>query len=199
MIWSVLGRLWLRLRGWTLEAPPPAVPPKFVVIAAPHTSAWDLPFMLATAYALGIRISWFGKDTLVRRPLGRLLRSAGGIPIDRRAPHEVVRRTAELFRDSERMVLAIPPEGTRRRVEYWKSGFYYLALESGVPIGFGFLDYERRRAGLGRFLSPTGDVRRDMDTVRAFYSGIRGRQRERESVPRLKEEDDVSRALPRVS
>jgi 1-acyl-sn-glycerol-3-phosphate acyltransferase len=188
----VLGRLWLRLFGWTLAPLPAVIPPKFVVIAAPHTSAWDLPFMLATAGALGIRISWFGKHTLFSRSFGWLLRSAGGIPIDRRAPHHIVRQTAELFRTSERLALAIPPEGTRRRVEYWKSGFYYIALDSGVPIGLGFLDYERRRAGLGPLVSPTGDVRRDMEIVRAFYRDIRGRHCERESPPRLREEDAPS-------
>src|SRR5205807_1091601 len=94
----VLGRLWLRLFGWTLHPPPAEVPTKFVFVAAPHTSGWDLPFMLATAYALGIPISWFGKHTLFRPPLGRLLRALGGIAVDRQASHDVVRRTAELFR-----------------------------------------------------------------------------------------------------
>ena len=145
--------------------------------------------MLATAYALGIRISWFGKHTLFGRSFGWLMRRLGGIPIDRRAPHEVVDRTAEMFRTRERMVLAVPPEGTRQKVRYWKSGFYYIALHSGVPIGLGFLDYEKKLCGLGPLVSPTGDVRRDMDTIRAFYREIRGRNPERQSQPRLKEED----------
>jgi 1-acyl-sn-glycerol-3-phosphate acyltransferase len=195
----VLGRLWLRLFGWTLESPPAVIPPKFVVIAAPHTSAWDLPFMLATACSLGIPISWFGKHTLFSRPFGWLLRSVGGIPIDRRTPHDMVRQTVTMFRTSERLALAIPPEGTRRRVEYWKSGFYYIALESGVPIGLGFLDYARRRAGLGLLVSPTGDVRRDMEIVRTFYRDIRGKRRERESMPRLREEDAASSPVARAS
>jgi len=190
-----LGRLWLRLFGWTLQTPPAVVPLKFVFIAAPHTSGWDLPFMLATAAALGIRISWFGKHTLFGPSCGWLMRRLGGIPIDRRAPHDVVQRTAEMFRARDRMVLAVPPEGTRRKVKYWKSGFYHIALQSGAPIGLGFLDYERKRCGLGPLVSPTGDVRRDMDEIRAFYRQIRGRNRELESEPRLEEED----ALPSVA
>src|SRR6185369_14653526 len=135
----VLGRLWLRLFGWTLECHALAIPAKFVFIAAPHTSGWDLPFMLATAGALGIRITWFGKDALFGHGLGPLMRALGGIPIDRRASHDVVSRTAELFGTSGRLVLGIPPEGTRRKVECWRSGFYHIAVRSGVPIGLGFL------------------------------------------------------------
>jgi 1-acyl-sn-glycerol-3-phosphate acyltransferase len=172
---------------------PAALPPKFVFIAAPHTSGWDLPFMLATAYALGIRISWFGKHALFTPWLGWLMRGLGGIPIDRGAPHEVVRRTAEMFRARERLVLAIPPEGTRRKVTHWKSGFYYISLRSGAPIGLGFLDYEKKLCGLGPLIAPTGDVRRDMDEIRAFYRPIRGKHRELESEPRLKEEDEPLR------
>lgn len=146
--------------------------------------------MLATAYALGIRISWLGKHTLFEHPLGWLMRWLGGIPVDRRAPHDVVSRTAEMFRTCERLVLAVPPEGTRRKVKYWRSGFYHMSLQSGVPIGLGFLDYRRQLCGLGPLISPTGDVRHDMDTIRAFYREIHGKNLERESEPRLKEEDE---------
>jgi len=184
-----LGRLWLRLFGWTLHPLPAVVPPKFVFVAAPHTSGWDLPFMLATAYALGIPISWFGKHTLFGPGLGRLMRALGGLPIDRQASHDVVRQTAELFRTSPRLVLAVPPEGTRRKVEYWRSGFYHIALGSGVPIGLGFLDYGKKVCGLGSLITPTGDVGRDMDTIRAFYRNIRAKHPALASEPRLREED----------
>ena len=198
MVARLLGRLWLRLFGWKLHALPAVVPRKFVFIAAPHTSGWDLPFMLATSFALGIRISWFGKHTLFGHGLGRLMRSLGGIPIDRQASHDVVSRTAEMFRTRERLVLAIPPEGTRRKVRYWKSGFYHIALQSRVPIGLGFLDYDKKRCGLGPLIAPTGDVRRDMDEIRAFYRDIRGRHPGLECEPLLKEEDEASRRIVQV-
>jgi 1-acyl-sn-glycerol-3-phosphate acyltransferase len=185
----VLGELWLRLFGWKLHVRPAVVPLKFVFIAAPHTSAWDLPFMLATACALEIRIAWLGKHTLFGPVLGRLLRSLGGIPIDRRAAHDVVSHAAEMFGSRERLVLGVPPEGTRRKVTYWKSGFYHIALRSGVPIGLGFLDYGNKRCGLGPLLTPTGDVRRDMEAIRAFYRDIRGKNPGLQSEPRLREED----------
>jgi 1-acyl-sn-glycerol-3-phosphate acyltransferase len=159
-----------------------------VLIAAPHTSNWDLPFMLATAYVMRVRVSWFGKHTIFIPPWGWLLRRLGGIPVDRRAPHSLVSQMAERFKQSDYLVLAVPPEGTRSRVGLWKSGFYHIAAESGVPIGLGYLDYDRKLCGLGMFVTPSGDVRQDMDKIRAFYRDIRGKHPALESEPRLQEE-----------
>jgi 1-acyl-sn-glycerol-3-phosphate acyltransferase len=161
---------------------------KFVLIAAPHTSNWDFPFMLATAYAMRVRISWFGKHTLFLPPWGWLMRKLGGIPVDRRAPQSLVSQMAERFRSSGELVLAVPPEGTRGKVDVWKSGFYRIASESGVPIGLGYLDYERKLCGLGMFVMPSGNVKEDMDKIRGFYQSIRGKYPELESEPRLREE-----------
>lgn len=190
---SLIGRAWLRVFGWSLDRPD-SVPPKFVFIAAPHTSTWDFPFMIATAWALEIDISWLGKHTLFEPPFGWFFRAMGGIPVDRRSPQNLVQQVVERFAKSERLVLGIPPEGTRRKVDYWKSGFYHIASGAGVPIGFSFLDFERRRAGLGAFVTPTGDVRADMDRVRAFYEDIRGKHPDKQGVPRLREEEPESRA-----
>ena len=96
--------------------------------------------MLATAYAMRVRISWFGKHTLFIPPWGWLVRMLGGIPVDRRAPHSLVTQMAEKFRTSNYLVLAVPPEGTRSKVDLWKSGFYHIASQSGVPIGLAYLD-----------------------------------------------------------
>jgi len=187
MLSALLGRTWLRLFGWKIQGEAPHYR-KFVFIAAPHTSNWDLPFMLATAYALGVRISWFGKHTIFAFPLGWFLRKLGGIPVDRRSPQSLVALMAEKFRSSDYLVLAVPPEGTRSKVALWKSGFYHIAVESRVPIGLGYLDYERKLSGLGMFVMPTGSVYEDMNKVRGFYRNIRGRYPNLESEPRLKEE-----------
>ena len=95
---------------------------------------------------------------------------------------------AERFKSSDEIVLAVPPEGTRSKVKLWKSGFYHIAAESGVPIGLGYLDYDRKLCGLGMFVIPSGNVDKDMDKIRAFYRNIRGRYPQLESEPRLKEE-----------
>src|SRR5436853_1786009 len=111
-----LGRLWLWLFGWKICGEDSTYR-KFVFIAAPHASNWDFPFMLATAYAMRVRISWFGKHTLFNPPWGWLLRKLGGIPVDRRAPQTLVMQMAEKFKNSDALVLAVPPEGTRSKVD----------------------------------------------------------------------------------
>jgi len=128
-----LGRSWLGVFGWQIQGEDSSCR-KFVLIAAPHTSNWDLPFMLAAAYVMRVHISWFGKYTLFTPPWGWLLRRLGGIPVDRRAPQSLVTQMVEQFRKRDYLVLAVPPEGTRRRVDFWKSGFYHIASQSGVPI-----------------------------------------------------------------
>lgn len=189
-----IGKAWMKFFGWKVEG---EIPPnaKFVFIAAPHTSNWDLPFMLGTAWSLRADISWLGKHTLFdgKGPLGRpfawWMKSLGGLPVDRRAPQGLVAQVVEMFKKADYLVLAVPPEGTRSKVEYWKSGFYHIALGAQVPIGLGYLDFENKVGGLGGFVMPTGDVKADMDKIRAFYADKRGKFPEFECVPRLREED----------
>jgi 1-acyl-sn-glycerol-3-phosphate acyltransferase len=183
-----MGRTWMGVFGWRVEGGPPATR-KFVFIAAPHTSNWDLPFMLATAYILGLRVSWLGKHTLFEGPWGWFMKALGGIPVDRRSKHNMVQQVAERFANSDELMLAVPPEGTRKKVEYWKSGFYHIARAAQVPVVMGFLDFGRKVAGLGPPLNTTGDVRADMDQIRAFYRDIRGKIPELECTPRLREEE----------
>ncbi len=182
-----IGRLWLWFFGWKVEGEA-ATYRKFVLIAAPHTSGWDLPFMLATAYVMRVHISWFGKHTLFAPPFGWFMRRLGGIPVDRRSPHSLVMQMAQKFRSSDDLILAVAPESTRRKVEVWKSGFYHIATASEVPIGLGYLDYSRKLGGLGMFVVPSGNVIEDMNKVRAFYRNVRGKYPELESDPRLREE-----------
>ena len=183
-----LGRAWMGAFGWRVDGALPETR-KFVFIAAPHTSNWDLPFMLAAAYILGLQISWLGKHTLFQGPFGWFMKALGGIPVDRTSPHGLVRQVADRFQQADTLILAIPPEGTRKKVEYWKSGFYHIARSAQVPICLSFLDFGRKVAGLGPLIMPTGNVRADMDQVRAFYRDIRGKLPALESEPRLREED----------
>jgi 1-acyl-sn-glycerol-3-phosphate acyltransferase len=182
-----IGKLWLWLFGWKIQGEAPTHR-KFVLIAAPHTSNWDFPFMLATAYAMRVRISWLGKHTLFIPPWGWCMRKLGGIPVDRRAPHSLVTQIAEKFKTSDALILAVPPEGTRSKVAVWRSGFYHIASESGVPIGLGYLDYSRKLCGLGMFVMPSGNVNEDMNKIRGFYRSVRGKHPDLESEPRLREE-----------
>jgi 1-acyl-sn-glycerol-3-phosphate acyltransferase len=182
-----VARAFLRLSGWSLEGKPP-VARAYVLIAAPHTTNWDLLYFLACAWAFGISPSWTGKHTLFHGPLGPVMRWLGGIPIDRRRPGGLVAELALVFAREPDLVLTVPPEATRSRAEFWKSGFYQIALAAQVPIVMGYLDYERRRGGLGPVLFPGLDLRSDMDAIRAFYADKRGKHPELFGEIRLREE-----------
>jgi 1-acyl-sn-glycerol-3-phosphate acyltransferase len=183
-----IGRAWLRLHGWRLEGPLPDAP-KFVLILAPHTSNWDVPFMLALAWVYGIHIEWMVKDSLFVPPLGWLLRWLGGIPIDRRAPHGIVGQMVDAFAQRDELILGVPPEGTRKLGKYWKSGFYEIARNAGVPIVMGFLDFGNRVGGMGPMLQPD-DMREDMARFREFYRDKTGHRRGHFTTPRLRAEDE---------
>jgi len=192
----LLGALYLRLFGWRVEGRVPDIG-KAVLIAAPHTSSWDLPFMLATASALGVRLSWLGKRELFRGPFHWLFRRLGGLPVDRGSSHRLVQQAVDWFADTEQLFLAIAPSGTRRRTGHWKSGFYHIARAAGVPVMCTFLDYRRKVSGIGPTFMPSGDVRTDMDGIRRFYGDIIGRYPELTTPVRLLEEDDpAAQAAP---
>jgi 1-acyl-sn-glycerol-3-phosphate acyltransferase len=146
--------------------------------------------MMLCGMALNVWPVWVGKDSLFRGPLGWLMRALRGVPVERSAAHNMVEQLAAEFGARRRLALAMPPEGTRGHTEHWKSGFYFVARASGVPIGLGYLDYARREGGIGAPIVASGDVRADMDRIRAFYSGKRGRYPALQGPVRLKAEDD---------
>jgi 1-acyl-sn-glycerol-3-phosphate acyltransferase len=185
---GALAGLALRLFGWTPVGTAPSVP-KYVFIAAPHTSNWDFPLMLICGLYFGVRMRFMGKAELFRWPLGTVMRRLGGIPIERSRRGDVVAATAAAFRSAERLAIGIPPDGSRRYCEYWKSGFYHIARTANVPIVPSYLDWGTRRGGFGPPLLPTGDVRADMEILRTFYAGMVGRYPEKTSRVRLREED----------
>lgn len=183
-----LGRLVLRLVGWRVVGELPSRG-AYVVIGAPHTTNWDLPLGLAAAAAFGVKISWLGKDTLFRWPFGGLMRWLGGIPVCRERSGRVVEQAAEALAAAESLILVITPEGTRSRTSFWKSGFYHIATTAGVRIFPVYIDRSTRRIGAGPAISPSGDVRRDMDVIRDFYAGKQGLRPRNAGEVRLKEED----------
>jgi len=169
-----LARAWLWFFGWKVEGSlPPGI--KAVAIAYPHTTNWDMPFMLAIAYRLGVRPSWLGKRQIFRKPFGGFMRWLGGIPVDRSARTNLVAQVIEQFGEVDRLFLVIPPSGTRHKAAHWKSGFYHIARGAGVPVLCTFLDYTRKVGGIGPAVVPSGDIKADMDVIRAFYAGVEGR------------------------
>lgn len=174
--WRHAFRAWVKAIGWRLEGEFPDVP-RLVLIVAPHSSWWDGIFGLLFKVALGADITFMAKRELFRWPLGPLLRSLGGVPIRRAAAGDVVAQMVERFHASERLWLGIEPEGTRKAVTKWKSGFWHIARQSGVPILPGYFDYPRKVIGLGPLFHPTEDKDSDMAALRAFYAPFRGKHR----------------------
>lgn len=164
-----LAILILRLIGWTAVGKEIANP-RLVLIGAPHTSNWDFPLMLLIVLKLRLKVFWMGKHTLFRFPFGGLMRWLGGIPIDRSKSNNVVQQMVEEFQRQSELVVLIPPEGTRSKVERWKTGFYHIASNAGVPILLGYVDAPRKEAGLADFFHPTGDLEQDMQSIREFYA-----------------------------
>lgn len=185
----LLGALILRAAGWRVSGEAPRAT-RYVLIAAPHTSNWDFPLMMAMSFVFGVRISWMGKHTLFAPPFGFVLRWLGGIPIERHRSKKVVEQMAERLRAEAPLVIAVPAEGTRQRTERWRSGFYHIARAAGVPVVLSYLDYGNKVGGIGPTLTLTGDVRKDMDEVRAFYADKRGLYPEKSGPIRLREEED---------
>lgn len=182
-----IARLFLSATGWKPEGRRPDAQ-RYVLIAAPHTTNWDFPYLLAFAAHFDLRIAWLGKASLFRAPFGPVLRALGGIPVERSRSENRVDAMARLFERHQELGLVVPAEATRSRTEYWKSGFYYIALQAGVPIVMSYLDYARKRGGIGPAFVPTGDVVRDMDVVRAFYADKRGKYPDAFGPVRLREE-----------
>lgn len=161
----------LRTVGWKFEGGIPSEK-KYVCLAFPHTSNWDGALLVALCQSIGLEMSWMIKNDWTRGPMGVVLRPLGAIGIDRKGSHNVVQQMIDEMNSKDALVLGIPPEGTRKRSEYWKSGFYHIALGAKVPVVPGYLDYGRKRAGLGDPIHLTGDVRVDMDAIRAFYAKV---------------------------
>ncbi len=183
-----IAKLFLRVTGWTFEGEIPTER-RCVLIAAPHTSNWDLPYMLAFAWYCDIDINWMGKHQIFAGPQGRLMKSLGGVPVKRGQKNDLVTQMVETFAERDTLFLTIPPEATRKRAEHWKSGFYRIALAADVPIIPTVLDYGRHTGGFAPALHPTGDVTADMDVLRAVYADCEGKYPESFGPVRLAEED----------
>lgn len=156
------------LCGWRIEGEIPDLP-KMVMIVVPHTSNWDFLTGLGVKLALRLDARFVAKHTLFRWPAGPVLRWLGGVPVDRSAAGGFVEETASAFRQAERMMIVVAPEGTRKRAEKWKSGFYRIAAEAGVPILLAAFDYPRRVVFFGPLFEPTGDYEQDLVAIRSHY------------------------------
>lgn len=172
------GRLMLTLAGWRIEGNFPDAP-KIMLIVVPHTSNWDFLVGLMAKFALRLECRFMAKESLFWWPLGAFLRQMGGIAIDRAAADDVVMGSVRAYRDRERLVLVITPEGTRARVERWKSGFHRIARAAGVPVVLAVFDYSRKVVQLGPAFEATGDYEGDLAAMQAHISASMAKHPER--------------------
>ena len=180
-VWRQVCRLVLALGGWKVRGDWPEAP-KAVMIAAPHTSNWDGFWMLAAAGLYQVKLKWMGKKSLTDNAFGGLVRWLGCVPVDRTSSSDVVDQMAAAFADTDRMILAVAPEGTRSRAGEWKSGFYRIAVAAGVPLIVSVLDYGSRTIRIDGIIQPTGDYAADLPRIQALYSGAKGRHAGRFAV-----------------
>ncbi len=168
---AAIGRAMLRVLRWRIGGGIPDLP-KAVIIAAPHSSNRDLLVGIALVFAMRLDLHFIGKAELFRGPIGPLMRWLGGLPVNRKRPDGLVEQTVAMFAARESLLLAVAPEGTRKPVDRWKSGFYRIALGAGVPVVPGYFDNGRRLVGFGPPFQPTGNAAEDIAALRAFYAPI---------------------------
>ncbi len=182
----ILSGLLLKLMGWKTAGEVPLVK-KYVMIGYPHTSNWDTFIGLLVFTSMGVRLKWLGKHTLFKGPLGWLMRLVGGVPVVREQSQNFVQSAQQIFNENEEFVLTLSPEGTRKKTEYWRTGFYYIALGAGIPIAVAFLDYPRKTGGFGPLVWPTGNIEEDIEKIRDFYESndIHGKFPENEGPVRI--------------
>lgn len=191
MLRRLLARVYWALSRWTLAGEPAPDRPS-VLIGAPHTSNWDFVLMLGIAWHYGIDIRWLGKKSLFSGWRGPIMRRLGGIPVDRDEPSRVVTEVVERIRAGEVFGLVVTPDGTRGGHSFWKSGFYRIARETGMPVTLGFVDRTTMTTGLGPTFALTGDVASDMDRIRGFYADKAGLRPELRVEPRLRDESGAT-------
>jgi 1-acyl-sn-glycerol-3-phosphate acyltransferase len=183
-----VGRLLVRAMRYRVVGETSPTDTACVLVGAPHTSWLDFPLMFGIAWSGGLSIRWLGKQELFRGPLGGVMRGLGGIAVNREDPGSLVADMTALVASGERFALVVAPEGTRGAARGWKSGFYRIAEGSGVPIVLTYLDGPTRTGGFGPRITPSGDVRRDMDAIRAYYADKHGVVPARATEPRLRDE-----------
>lgn len=188
MLRALVSRIFWSLSRWRLVTTEPAPQRPTVLIGAPHTSNWDFILMLGIAWRLGLDIRWLGKHSLFTGWRGPVMRALGGIPVDRANPAGIVDEVVGRVRSGEVFGLVVTPDGTRSGHTHWKSGFYRIARETGLPVTLGFVDRTTMTTGLGPTIDLTGDLPADMDRIRAFYADKAGFRPENRVEPRLREE-----------
>ncbi|MBF6594903.1 MAG: lysophospholipid acyltransferase family protein [Thermaceae bacterium] len=178
----------LRLLGWTAVMAPPTGK-KYVMVGYPHTSNWDFLYAVLWGWASGQRFRWIGKKELFPPVLGLVMRWLGGIPVNRsKQGGDFVSQVAGIFDRSDNLWVVVAADGTRKKALYWRTGFYYMALEAKVPLALAYLDYKRKEVGVGGYFNPSGNLPADFEQIKTFFADKTGKNPDQQSEIRLKPE-----------
>lgn len=169
-----LSGLILKLSGWKLKVSVPDYP-KSIICVAPHTSNWDFILGKLAYSAIGRKAGFLMKEAWFFFPLGLVFKAMGGIPVPRQKGSDLVETIVNKFNESEKMSLAITPEGTRKRTTEWRKGFIYIALQAHIPIVMAYIDFGNKEIGITEAFSPTGDVEADLRYIKNFYKQYKGK------------------------
>ncbi|MDD7914072.1 1-acyl-sn-glycerol-3-phosphate acyltransferase [Polaribacter ponticola] len=161
--------------GWKMENDFPKEHKKYVVIAAPHTSWQDFPIAILARMSSGTMVNFIGKNSLFKGPFGFFFRGLGGTPVDRTKNNNLVDAIVDIFNSKEEFKLGLSPEGTRKKVEKWKTGFYYIAKGANVPIVMATLDFENKIIKISKPYFTTDDKEKDFKFFYAYYENIKGK------------------------
>ena len=188
MLLKLAARSVYAFTGWTFKNQMPQDIKQCVMIAAPHTSNWDALYTRFAFVLMEIPVKITIKDSYMKLPLGPFVRAMGGIGIDRSVKQEgqerpsMVQLMSDLFKTHPKLVMLVTPEGTRAKQEQWKTGFYHVATTAGVPIALAYMDYAKKKTGVGKIVYPTGDYEKDMAEIMSFYAEINAKFPENFSV-----------------
>ncbi|WP_196887747.1 1-acyl-sn-glycerol-3-phosphate acyltransferase [Aureivirga sp. CE67] len=175
----IIGSLILKLGGWKVKVDDEHYKiKKYVAVCAPHTSNWDFVFAMSFFFRERIKVRFFIKDSYIKGAFGWFFKSLGAIGVDRSKNNNLVDFAVSEFEKRDSLVLLVPAEGTRRRVEKWKTGFYHIATKADVPIAMGYLDFEKKEGGVKKFYRLSGDFEKDMQEIEDFYRNIKGKNPE---------------------
>ncbi len=179
---KAISDLLLKLTGWKIDNEIPEEIKKAVIIVAPHSSYWDFVIGKFGFWHLEVDSRLLIKKEAFFWPLGKLLRSLGGMPVNRSKANRLTDTVARMFEEHDSLFITITPEGTRSLVKEWKLGFYYIATTANVPIVLGVLDYKNKTGGMKKLFYPTGDVEADLREIQSFYIGIEGKNPDRSKI-----------------
>ena len=177
---KLIARFWFFITGWKLDFPHHLKKEvqHSVIVAAPHTSNWDFPYAIFSFWLMEIDLKYFIKDVYTKSILGWFFKWTGALGVDRSKRNNLVEHSVNLLKQHENLVILVPAEGTRKRVDKWRTGFYSIAQQAEVPICLGFLDYEKKIAGVGKLIKATGNFEADMQIIQDFFLDIKGKHPE---------------------